>query len=55
MVIKNEFSRTFETFPPPPKCPCLGGTHSSIKVVILILFPTSTLAVLFGQYLALCP
>ena len=39
MVIKNEYSRTFATFPAPPKCPCLGGTHSSIIYFLLQQHP----------------
>ena len=54
-MVMNECSHAFETFPPSPKCPCLGCTHSSIKVWPKILFPASTAAVLFGRCLALSP
>ena len=54
-MVMNECPHTFATFPPLPKCPCLGGTHSSIKVWPKILFPASRAAVLFGRYLTLSP
>ena len=51
----EECPHTFATFPPLLKCPCLGGTHSSIKVWPKILFPASTAAALFGRCLTLSP
>ena len=55
ILIKNECSRTFAKFLPPPKCPFLGGIHFSIKARPKILFPASTAAVRFGHCIALTP